>query len=411
MTVSAVLATALVAAPSRAVDPACGTSAGYAICLDVPSGPLAGEVAVSVRTNGGGLPSRMEFLWTPPGGAPERLFLDLKKPFGFVWPTTKYLDGEGSLSARAVVSGTAGTPVSVPAQLANGNLTGIRWNPSDHGSRFSPVPPGGSDPLTAAVGDGAAGTPATEKVADAIRGRSPNLFLYLGDVYETGTFGELRTNYGLPRPDDPAGVGTSWARMSTITAPTLGNHEDRVVLRDYWHGWPDYTSFDFGGVHYVDLNTQCKQVPCKAGGAQHAWLKSDLAGSTLRCVVGFWHIPPVGGGKEDARQAALWRALVGGGADLVITAHRHAMEEFAPLNAAFQAGAPDSHTVLLVSGAGGYAMKSGLTADPRRVWKAEKVAGAVWVRSVDGASGVATSLSWRFEKTDGTLLRAGSVGC
>ena len=48
----------------------------------------------------------------------------------------------------------------------------------------------------AAAGDGASGEVYAGKVADLVKSVDPNLFLYLGDVYERGSRAEFYNWYG-----------------------------------------------------------------------------------------------------------------------------------------------------------------------------------------------------------------------
>ena len=69
----------------------------------------------------------------------------------------------------------------------------------------------------ASPGDGAGGEQAATDVTDMMASWNPDLFTYLGDVYEDGTITEFKNWYG---------DSTSWfGRFAGITAPVVGNHE------------------------------------------------------------------------------------------------------------------------------------------------------------------------------------------
>jgi len=58
------------------------------------------------------------------------------------------------------------------------------------------APAGGAEPAVVwAVGDGANGTRAAKSLAKAIRRDRPDRFLYLGDVYPSGTRNDFARNY------------------------------------------------------------------------------------------------------------------------------------------------------------------------------------------------------------------------
>ena len=81
----------------------------------------------------------------------------------------------------------ANTPVSVSVSLANGNGTQIQKSPNDWSDFLPPTTwSGTSDPVIAAVGDGAYGTMVPQSVVTSIMNADPALFIYLGDVYESG---------------------------------------------------------------------------------------------------------------------------------------------------------------------------------------------------------------------------------
>src|SRR5262249_58312212 len=110
-------------------------------------------------------------------------------------------------------------------------------------------PPSGRPFVLAGVGDGASGQASSQAVADLITGWSPNMFLYLGDVYEHGSRAEFHNWYG---------TGASFfSRFRSITNPTVGNHEyvtsGAAGYFDYWDNAPHYFSVDTAGWHIVSI--------------------------------------------------------------------------------------------------------------------------------------------------------------
>ena len=176
---------------------------------------------------------------------------------------------------------TARTPLSLT--LANGNPT-----PPVNTNTFSPSSgssPGPVQPfVVAAAGDGAAGRSEGDDVANLIDGWDPNLFLYLGDVYDKGTYTEFVNWYG----EGNAG----WSRFRNITNPTQGNHENVGGLADgydyYWDNIPWYYSYDAGGWHFVSLYVQDSS---SFTSAQEQWLLTDLAASSEVCTIAYFHKP------------------------------------------------------------------------------------------------------------------------
>ena len=95
-------------------------------------------------------------------------------------------------------------------------------------------------------------------------------------------------------------------------------------------GW---YSYDIGAWHLIALNSNCARVGgCGPGSAQERWLLADLAAHPARCTLAYWHHARFssGGHRSDVADDGFWRALDAGGADLVVSAHDHDYERFAP---------------------------------------------------------------------------------
>jgi len=154
----------------------------------------------------------------------------------------------------------------------------------------------------------------------------------LGDhAYEAGTPIEFAACY------EP-----SWGRHKARTRPTPGNH-DYVTSGgsgyfDYFGaaaGARDkgYYSYRLGAWHVISLNSNCSEVGgCAAGSPQERWLRADLAADRTRCTLAYWHHPRFSsgphGGEPDVR--AFWQALYEADAEVVLSAHDHIYERFAP---------------------------------------------------------------------------------
>ncbi|HEX5050512.1 MAG TPA: metallophosphoesterase, partial [Planctomycetota bacterium] len=101
-------------------------------------------------------------------------------------------------------------------------------------------------------------------------------------------------------------------------------------------GTEAYYSFDRGHVHFVCLDSMDSDR--SATGAMMTWLQADLASTTARWIVAFFHHPPYtfgshdsddptdsGGRLFDMREIAL-PMLEAGGVDLVLSGHSHSYE-------------------------------------------------------------------------------------
>jgi hypothetical protein len=394
----------------------CGTSAGDTICVTVANGPLSGNTAVGITRspNNGNL----VVTWAPSGGQTVTLLMEYgpspsTNDYSFVWPTQKYLDASGVL--RVYANGTSSTPVAVSVALDNGNVTDFQRSPDDWQS-FLPDPawtqPG--DPLVLAVGDGASNEPASNANAAAIAASDPDLFLYLGDIYETGTFTENLNHYGENSMD---GVpGSLWGAFADITQPAMGDHEaaNRVAWRDYFHGRPNYTSFRFANVLFFDLSSKADSMA--KGSAQYTYVQSILQSPTdppPPCIVTYFQNPVINKKGVQSSRLALWNLLTDNGGDLVFVGNSHNMTQYKPLNDQAALPSPGDPTMVeMISGAGGHAMAGAFPSDPKVEWSKGKTAGAVHLTLTGaGSGGVPASMSWAFKDTTGNVLHTGSRDC
>lgn len=157
------------------------------------------------------------------------------------------------------------------------------------------------------------------------------IVLSLGDhTYPDGRPGEFKNCYQA-----------TWGRFKERTYPTPGNHEYRTRGADGYFDYfgkaagdhqAGYYHFQAGDWQIISLNSN---LSGKAFSAQLDWLQSVLAQSPSRCTLAYWHHPVFSSGShgnEDIMQPA-WRMLADAKAELVLSAHDHHYERFAPMNA------------------------------------------------------------------------------
>lgn len=405
----------LVLAGSAYASSNCGSSGSHTLCVSVADGPLSGPASIRVTNspNSGNVTAT----WTPSGKPAVQLIMRFAPSpttgdYSFVWPTQKYLDGSGTLSMRASGDSAA---VAIPVTLANGNTTDFLHSPNDWSS-FLPPPVWTSleDPVVGAVGDGPSGEAAPNGLAEAIFGNQPDLFLFLGDIYERGTFTEVLNHYG--ENDMDGGVGTLWGKLASITQPTLGNHEapNLVAWTDYFHGRPAYTSFRYGNVLFFDLASSGPSMA--AGKAQYNYVKSLLTNTASPpppCIVSFWHAPARSKGTIHTSRLAMWKLLADNGGDLVLNGHMHSMVQYRPLSDQLTAPSTGQPTMIqLVNGAGGHSIAGTPTGDSLVDWAKGKTVGTIALTLVGArAGGTPTRLSWVFEDKAGNPLHSGSRDC
>ena len=212
-----------------------------------------------------------------------------------------------------------------------------------------------SDPVVAAAGDIAcdpansnfnAGNGASNScrqlyTSNLLVGTGVSAVLDLGDnQYYCGGYQAFMQSYDL-----------SWGRLKSITHPAVGNHEfltsggtDCNAANAGADGYfkyfgaaagqkgQGYYSFDIGTWHLIALNSNCGDAGgCSATSPQGKWLANDLQTHTNFCTLAFWHIPLFSsGGRANNNSKAFWQLLYDNNADLILSAHDHIYEHFAP---------------------------------------------------------------------------------
>ena len=166
--------------------------------------------------------------------------------------------------------------------------------------------------------------------------------LPLGDTqYHSGSSYEFRNSYDL-----------SWGGFTSETSPAVGNHEwltpNAQGFFDYFSPTTPqirlgqyYYSYDLGAWHIIVLDSDCKDLPgpasnpdngCVANSPQGTWLTNDLAHDSAACTLAYWHHPRFSSGEagDIVKTTPFWKALYSAGADVILSAHRHMYERFAP---------------------------------------------------------------------------------
>jgi carboxypeptidase family protein/calcineurin-like phosphoesterase family protein/Big-like domain-containing protein len=325
---------------------------------------------------------------------------DYQSPYSFVLPTAHWVDGLHTLSVSAVMSDTTNTSAaSESLAFSNGlNVVPPNTNPPTVTTGTAPAP--GANLVVAAVGDGAGGDLAATSVVNMITSWSPNLFLYLGDVYEKGSYPEFANWY-----DGTFGV------LRPITNPVIGNHEygtrRAAGYYDYWNNEPNYYSFDAGGWHFIALNSTSQYQAINWSG-ELAWLQSDLAAHAGACTVAFWHHPLYNIGPEEAtgRVQDFWTPLANARATLVLNGHDHDYQRWQSLDAD---GNPSTGGLTeIVAGTGGHSGQYIAGSDPRVVASKSAVFGALQLQL---SPIVAQFKFFTVSGSTSTLFDSGSIPC
>jgi hypothetical protein len=126
---------------------------------------------------------------------------------------------------RSTVGGFVTPQTSISLTFQNG-VTTPPTNTNTFNVRTGSNPAPGAPFVVAAAGDGVGGEQSESDTTNLIASWNPNLFLYLGDVYEKGTSTEFYNWYR--QQANPGNYG----RFDSITDPTVGNHEYSGTRRD-----------------------------------------------------------------------------------------------------------------------------------------------------------------------------------
>ncbi len=177
--------------------------------------------------------------------------------------------------------------------------------------------------------------------------------LLLGDnAYTNGTEAEYISNFFTP-------FGTSILRNHKVY-PTPGNHDydnggqpgsrtlpyyqnftmpTAAEIGGVASGTEAYYSYDIGDVHFLSLDSYGTEAGSTklydTAGPQVTWVKADLAATTKKWVVAYWHHPPYTKGSHDSDGAEtdlrdirenFIRILERNGVDMILCGHSHDYE-------------------------------------------------------------------------------------
>jgi hypothetical protein len=177
-----------------------------------------------------------------------------------------------------------------------------------------------------AANSGAAQT--AELIAHELAKDAASIVLTLGDnTYPIGAPSEFSTCY------EP-----TWGRFKARTYPSPGNHDYATRNAAGYYAYfgaasgPErrgYYSVNFGNWRIISLNSNLKPPE---SAAQLEWLKAELDRRTAPCTLAYWHHPVYssGGHGDSARMTGEWKALAAANTELVLVAHDHDYERFAP---------------------------------------------------------------------------------
>ncbi len=292
----------------------------------------------------------------------EYLLTDFQSPYTFTLPTADWVDGGKSLSVEVLMKDNFTSQRSSIFLVFNNGVSQPPVNTNTFNPTGGTTPPAGQPFVLAATGDGAGGTANSDTVTSMINSWNPNMFLYLGDVYEKGTSTEFYNWYGT--------ADTFFGRFRDVTNPSIGNHEYENGVApgyfDYWDNVQNYYSYDAAGWHFIALNSNCGLLQnCAVGQAQYQWLLNDLNTHSNTCTIAYFHHPVYNVGPQgpSERMNDMWTLMAQKGVDIVLTGHDHNYQRWVPLNGNGQSSS--TGITQFVAGGGGHGIQNFVTTDNR----------------------------------------------
>jgi len=361
------------------------------------------EVTATLSIESGAAPplEHVQFFFTPRDGEGSSSVLrDYVRPFTFALPTERWTDRAYRLEVEVEFDGEPDEEHTTPkAGIVVTTANGVTRQPASTG-RWNPVvvEAAGEEPVVvAAVGDGAGGLPGATDVAALIEGWDPGMLLYLGDVYNAGSYTEFLNHY------DP-----TFGRMKEITNPVPGDHEGGKQFQgyfDYWNSSQRYYTAMAGSWRVIALDSTERFKQTAPGTGQFEWLRAQLAADdNASCTLVSFHQPrwAISSPEDYAYLDDLWALLVEEEVDLVLNGHEHRYERWTPLDAS---GMPDpAGPVEFVVGTGGHEPSKSRRTDPR-VEADYTGDGALRLELSEGRA------DYAFIDTAGETRDEGTIGC
>jgi hypothetical protein len=210
---------------------------------------------------------------------------------------------------------------------------GLILLPVGYGNSARTSPAGDQAAILVGAGDIAdcadlSGAEATARLLEKI----PGTVMAVGDLaYPGGTKEQFGNCYDK-----------TWGRVKSRTRPAAGNHEFRSNgAAPYFNYFGDaagdpktgYYSYELGTWHVIVLNSECQDIGgCEPGSPEEKWLRADLAAHLAACTLAYWHKPLFSAGAHGNNLTVkpLFQALYGANVDVIVNAHDHDYERFAP---------------------------------------------------------------------------------
>jgi hypothetical protein len=324
-------------------------------------------------------------------------------PYTFILPTANWPDGSHTLSVTAQMRDNFTSQQGSLRVVFNNGVTSLAASTEQFQPATGTLPANGEPFVVAAGGDGASGEASAAKVTNLVASLQPNLFLYLGDVYQNGSPAEFYNWYGTI---------SSFGQFRSITDPTVGNHEyltpGAAGYFNYWDNIPSYYSFNAGGWHFISLNSNLGKIGNAGQSAQYQWLQQDLAANAKSCTIVYYHHPLFNTGPEGATTvlSSIWSLLAQYGVTMVLNGHDHDYQRWVPLDGTGQPS-PTGITEFVV-GSAGHGIQTITKTDNRVAYSNDTAPAAFGVLVLQLSQ---SSASFTYQNTNGSALDSGIIPC
>jgi len=320
---TAVLTVSVAPAPLVAVTDPSGATDLYRVSANLTFQETAGKAAtvtaLTVTVSSAASPA-----WSSTGRTDVSISIDAKGTAAYTLPTT-FSAGAADPSARWRLDVTA-------VDLDGKSVT---MEPVQTG--LSVPPPSVADAVFVGAGDIAECGRVEHEATARLLDRIPGTVFAAGDTaYPTGAMADYMNCHG-----------PSWGRHLWRTFAVPGNHDyyaDRGASYYSYFGSAagpsglGYYSHTLGTWHAVMLNSE---LPMQAGTPQYEWLRQELAASTATCTIAVLHHPLFSSGRNGNQTFVrdAWNLMFQRGVDVIVAAHDHTYERFAPQDAHGRANA------------------------------------------------------------------------
>jgi PKD repeat protein len=400
------------AAPVVAASATCRVSSApppaiytVTVCIVSPSAgaTVTGSKDVTATLNVSGTSPGFQRATFTLDGLP--LLTDYVSPYTFKLDSRRWGDGTHALALTALMR----DGFTSAAAIENLTFSNGQASPPPNPRTFvpaTPSPAAGAPLVVAATGDGASGEPSATGTVNLISSWSPNMFLYLGDVYEKGRAMEFDNWYGQP------GAAGVYGQFRAYTNPTIGNHEYEPDGAPgyfyYWDNIPHYYSYNAGGWHFISLDSTSQYNQLDPSSAQYQWLQADLAANQPACTLVYFHHPLFNVGPEGKTTALapVWSLLAANHVTLVVNGHDHDYQRYEPLDGA---GSPSATGITeIVVGSGGHGHQDAVPGAPDA---AHLVASDFSSFGAVKFNLYPTSAAFTYVSTAGEVIDSGLVPC